>query len=535
MLDAYSVILRKKFFIFYNTLIYFLQKLPLFGKSIPNSLYRINKFEKIIGPLSFVYAILSSIIGKFAFFAFITFVISPQLSVFPQSPLPELRNVIILIALTMFGIIMHISKFFDNTVDTYTYIKLMGIRPRDFYLPKLLVDNILYVFMSSIVYYLFFNWNDLVLLKIFSFFMISAAVRLIFSSFPVFFYEKIKGIHKKLQLFIIIIISLASTGLILIAGGFGWHVNLNFLFNPILGLAAIFIYCLLFYFLLKVKNIDYISYSFLNLSELKSIVDTNLALQQVEMKDKDLDLNVSNKDYSKYEGIEYINKIFFDRTGRSFKKKIYKKLAITGVIYIGILIFFYIIRLVDMPSDIRVQNVMPVIGFFSGYLLYFGDNFIRYCFYNMDLKLMKYDFYRENKNLKASIKIRTKILVKYNLPQLISTVIFLSVIMYMLRMPYVNVLYTLFATVLGMLFFSLHYLFAYYLLQPFTENMNIKNPLYTLIPIFMYFFVGRILLALIEKGNGIVPVIGVLLFALIYVFLGLFLIDRFAHKTFKLR
>ena len=82
------------------------------------------------------------------------------------------------------------------------------------------------------------------------------------------------------------------------------------------------------------------------------------------------------------------------------------------------------------------------------------------------------------------------------------------------------------------IFFSIHYLSMYYLLQPYNINTEIKNSTYSLIKTLTYFIcylMIQIKLPTFEFG------IAIIIFTIIYTIISLILIYKFAPKTFKIR
>ena len=80
--------------------------------------------------------------------------------------------------------------------------------------------------------------------------------------------------------------------------------------------------------------------------------------------------------------------------------------------------------------------------------------------------------------------------------------------------------------------FSFHELFIYYLLQPFTGDMRVVNPVYKFVSGVLY-WISYINLRLHVSGFAYSIVVSMVL--LLYVFVGYVLIIRFAPKTFKIK
>ena len=91
----------------------------------------------------------------------------------------------------------------------------------------------------------------------------------------------------------------------------------------------------------------------------------------------------------------------------------------------------------------------------------------------------------------------------------------------------------IFLTVISMsIFFSVHYLVLYYLLQPYNKSLEMKSTTYSLISSFTYFicyWAAGVKLPTLVFGSLMI------LFSLIYVGVSLIIAYRQAPKTFKIR
>ena len=94
---------------------------------------------------------------------------------------------------------------------------------------------------------------------------------------------------------------------------------------------------------------------------------------------------------------------------------------------------------------------------------------------------------------------------------------------------HLNFYLVLLLEVCGMvLFFSFHDLFIYYLLQPFTEDMEVVSPLYRIL-----YWVAWVFTQVHLSGYTYALAIGVI--TCIYVVAGTIVIYRVAPKTFRIR
>ena len=80
-------------------------------------------------------------------------------------------------------------------------------------------------------------------------------------------------------------------------------------------------------------------------------------------------------------------------------------------------------------------------------------------------------------------------------------------------------------------FFSVHYLVIYYLLQPFNKDLEMKKASYSLVSGFTYFISYTI--TDLRVSSFLFSMYG-LVFTIMYIIISLFLVYRFAPKTFKI-
>ena len=91
----------------------------------------------------------------------------------------------------------------------------------------------------------------------------------------------------------------------------------------------------------------------------------------------------------------------------------------------------------------------------------------------------------------------------------------------------------IFFTIIAMsLFFSVHTIVLYYLMQPYNENMEMKNAVYGIVNMVTYFVCYYVM----DKEIPVIAFgISVCVFSVIYVCISFAIAYRLAPKTFRLR
>ncbi len=177
------------------------------------------------------------------------------------------------------------------------------------------------------------------------------------------------------------------------------------------------------------------------------------------------------------------------------------------------------------------------------YLPYFV--FIMYCinrsssvtqamFMNCDHSMLTYRIYRTPKVILGIFKERLKTLITINLMPAILIGMGLAVLLYISGGTDNPLNYmVLFVSIIAMsIFFSVHYLVMYYLLQPYNVNTELKSSTYKTVQGITYlvcWFMIQIQLPTLYFG------IATIAFCVVYSLVSLYLAYKYAPKTFKLR
>ena len=168
------------------------------------------------------------------------------------------------------------------------------------------------------------------------------------------------------------------------------------------------------------------------------------------------------------------------------------------------------------------------------YILNRGTTVTQAMFMNCDHSMLTYRIYRTPKVILGVFKERLKTLILINLVPALLIGIGLSFLLYITGGTDNNLNYIiLFISIIAMsIFFSVHYLVMYYLLQPYNANTEMKSSTYSIVQgityFVCYFFIGK---QLSTFYFGLATII----FSILYCFISLIIIYKKAPKTFKLR
>ncbi|HFU4026410.1 TPA: hypothetical protein ACGO0F_002167, partial [Streptococcus suis] len=247
---------------------------------------------------------------------------------------------------------------------------------------------------------------------------------------------------------------------------------------PVLVCQVLFIWFSYVYLKQETNHLDYLYYCMdQSLQMDKKIFEmtkgNEFTRQGLQMQAK---LNMATgKDLSHLSGMTYLNALLFDR----YKKVLYKKVRDWVLAVVVILAALEGIRYFLEPFTFTEDYLLQFLplSFMIMYVASSGKVVAQMVFVNCDISMLHYPFYREAKTIIAGFNYRFLQTCKLNL--IFATSLFLTI---MVLGRFAFSLETILLTALLLLsltaLFSFHDLFIYYILQPFTKDMEVVNPVY---------------------------------------------------------
>ena len=236
---------------------------------------------------------------------------------------------------------------------------------------------------------------------------------------------------------------------------------------------------------------------------------------------------------SRRRGFEYFNELFIKRHRRILWKT-------TELILIGIagVILLCAVVMIRFPKTAGPVNEWIMRGLpFLTFMMYFmnrGLSFTQALFINCDHSMLTYPFYKQPRAILRLFRIRLREIMKINAAP--GTLIGFGLALLLALsggtdnpLNYAVVFITPIAI---SMFFSVHYLTIYYLLQPYTAGSEIKSPLYKFITGATYF--GCYML-MEQQLPTFAFGLTCIAFCVIYCIVACVLVYKFAAKTFRLR
>ena len=236
---------------------------------------------------------------------------------------------------------------------------------------------------------------------------------------------------------------------------------------------------------------------------------------------------------SRKKGFEYLNELFIKRHRKILWRSVTRIACVCAVLCCGALLVM-VLRPETKPGlNQMVMTWLPYFSFIM-YMINRGTGFTNALFMNCDHSLLTYSFYKQPKFVLKLFQIRLREITKIN--ALPAAVIGAGLCL-ILRvsggtdnpLDYV----VLVVSILSMSsFFSIHYLTAYYLLQPYTAGTEMKSGTYRIVMILTYvacYAMMDLRLPILVFGAACIA------FCILYTIVASILVYRFAPRTFRLR
>jgi hypothetical protein len=241
-------------------------------------------------------------------------------------------------------------------------------------------------------------------------------------------------------------------------------------------------------------------------------------------------------------GYAYLNELFFARHRRLVSRPVHIRLAVlAGAGVAGLAAAYLFTPELSRYLAMLLEYKLPVLLLVMLYLST-GDRLCRAFFYHCDLSMLRYRFYRNDTYRHYRIRLGRLIGQNVLLGAVLAavlTVVFLWTAS--LAGSGIGTVWDSRGRELAMMwicvlalavFFSVHHLFLYYMLQPFTTEFNVKNPLYMI----LHSVIGSICgIGLFIRVPSPAFAIAAAALALIYALSSLAAVRRHGSRTFRVK
>lgn len=505
-----------------NTILYSLKQIPLLKKILPAKLYQVKGLKIFANVVSAIWELIAVFGGKALYFLLMICGIG---ALYEKAPADQVF-LHILLFLTMIGAFMNTSLF-NPTRDKYYAIILMRMNARLYTLVNY-GYSMLAVIVGFLPFSIIFGRSHNVPLW---FCMLIpfcvAGVKLMLSACSLWDYERRSKVYNENKF---------NPKLWVLAG-----VLLAIAYGlPAMGIALpspISMAVMLAFIPLGAVSIRKIlSFQYYREVNQELLADVLTQMDAVKTVAKDTSRNAISADVSltsKRKGMEYLNELFIKRHQKILWKSTIRIAAVCAVIVCGALAFLFFVPEARADINALILNFLPYFAFIM-YAINRGTGFTQALFINCDHSLLTYSFYKQPKFVTRLFWIRLREIVKINLVPAAVIGLGLALMLYAsggTENPFHYVV--LVVSILCMsVFFSIHYLTIYYLLQPYNAGTEIKSGMYKVIMGATYmvsWILMQVRLPIFAFG------IACIVFCILYCVIASILVYRFAPQTFRIR
>lgn len=523
MIDSFRMSFRLKDTYRTNSFIYMLKSIPLVKKLIPASLYASKGLKRFAHIISIIEEIISVFLGKGLYLGVMVFF---PLSILKSNHVSCFLH--ILLFLTLIGGVLN-THMFTSSKDKYYAMFLMRMDAN-----KYVISNYLYDIAKTIVGFMVMVilFGSMVNVPVIACILIPFYVVSVKCIINALVLQDMSKKQKATDQVLPVPITIGLAVLLLAAAyglpylGFAIPV---FGFYIVCGITIIGAIPALRYILNftayrpiykeLLEPDDFIQ------NDPKAVADNIQSTYQ-----KKLDYSVEQT--SSKTGYAYFNELFNKRHSRLLTKSAFCLTIIIAIIFIIMVICCFVFSDISVEVNSLMLTYLPYFLFIM-YMINRGQAITEAMFMNCDHSMLTYRFYRQPKVILNLFAARLKTVIVINLMPALVIAVGLPLLLYLTggtKNPLNYVL--LFVSIISMsVFFSVHNMVLYYLLQPYNINLEKKNPTYSIISTVTYvvcYSIMKMEMPTIIFGTIITA------FCILYIIVALILAYKLAPKTFKL-
>lgn len=507
-----------------NSILFSLKQIPLLKRLLPATLYRAKALKIFANILSVLWEIASTFIGKFLYFLIMVCGIGILYKELPENQV----FLHILLFLTVIGSFIR-TNLFNPAKDKYYAMFLMKMDAREYTLINYFY-YILKVVIGFIPFTILFGMSRGVPLwfcLLLPFCM--AGMKLFVAAASLWDYEK-RGFgynESKLSKYVWGCIALllgVTYGLP--AFGFAMPAFVSMVF---------FAACIPLGVVGVIKILTSRDYRAINkelLSGLTSQIDSTAKTQIIKRVNENR-ISTDTSITSNRRGFEYLNELFIKRHKKILWSSTKKISYVCTFLIIGVLTVIFLRPEVKQEINGMVVTWLPYFVFIM-YAINRGTNFTQALFMNCDHSLLTYPFYKQPNAVLRLFQIRLREIMKINAVPALVIGVGLALILFITGgagNP-LNYAIIIISVLCMSLFFSIHYLTIYYLLQPYNAGTELKSGTYSIVMTATYlicFFSMQLRMPILMFG------IMTIIFCVLYSIVASILVYKFAPKTFRIR
>lgn len=479
-----------------NMLIYYLEKLPLFGIYISHFMFKHTELKKVAAIIASVFSIAALVIIK-----------SLCILIFGLEGVQYLAEKLGL-SIDFFDIYYFQSVFFlfcvlgafqesrTFLVTKIKYLCLVHIKmPVKEGILAFLINEYFTQFIS--IGFTFYFFSILLHNKMYFYILLTAyiSMQLLSECVHLAFFKQTGIPLEKKKAFSLCLFAVSLTGAYgplvlsknLLIEHFLTHKFLIFVYS-IIGILSV--YYIFFFF-------DAYNDQLLRIFKKEDLAEELARKKQEAINHTDIEIAlISTQRIKKLQGYQFVNALFILRSKKHFFKYLKRRLIFVAAVFI-----FAFVRFFDHPSETKhiltnIYSFVPLLPVVIALYAY-GEGFCKFYYNNFDSKLLIYRFYRTRKSILQNFFIKLRTMVKYNLLLGAVSAILLSALLCAAKIEIWNLSFLLLEITILVLHvvFGIQHLSVYYLLQPYIKESTMQNPILFMmqIPMLLLTYVFTIL------------------------------------------
>ena len=507
-----------------NSIIYSIKQLPIIKKILPDSLYKNRGLKIFANIISILMEVIGIFIGKLLYIVLMIFSV---LQLYKTNNADTFLHIFMF--LTLCGALLN-TYMFNPTKDKYYAMILMNMDAK-----KYTLSNYYYSMLKVIIGFLPFTIIFGLMVGIPLWLCLILPIFVVFSKMIVSYYSiyKFKKTKKATNENIPTKIVWGLIG-ILLAVGYGIPV-LGFTINITIFLVIFIIFAILgIISFIKINNFTQYKRMYKQILTNENVyVVQNQTSTQIIKDSVSKQIEYNEKYTSNKNGFAFFHELFVKRHRKILTEAVKKQFVIILIVFIATIIGIWLNN--DFTERINgiLMEYLPYFVFIM-YILNRGTTVTQAMFMNCDHSMLSFRIYRTPKVLLGVFKERLKTLITINLFPAVEIGLGLTLLLFLTGGTDNNLNYViLLISIIAMsIFFSVHYLVMYYLLQPYNVNTEMKSSTYRVVQAITYFvcyYMIQVKLPTLYFG------IATITFSVLYCIISLILVYRLAPQTFKLR
>ena len=506
-----------------NSFIYVLRRLPIFKDLITDDIYKSKAIKRIIGFFGIILSMVRALFLKFMYF-FVILLICTKF--FPDIFVRAFFHIYFF--LTIIGMFIN-NKILNTNKKKYFAMLVFNMDATKFFHANIFWNLLTSTIMNGIFFYFFLDYLMLSPTILYSliFVVFTLAVRLVGEMLNILFFKRYHYVwYTNSNLYFPIVLSL-------LACCFLPCINITISMRMIILFTIIFVLLgiMALIYLLRIKDYKLI---YKHLSQITNVMNSKNEkdyLKQAMVDVKEKDKKIDHKILEKKEGYDLFNTIFFERHKEILLRSARKYSLILAIIYC--VVFYLMLHYSNYNKSIAEFLHVKLAAFvIAMYFINRGAIITQAMFFNCDHAMLRFNFYREPTVLLALFKKRLITVIKVNLiPAFVIGVGNVALLMLTNNYNVLTLVTTFLFIIVLSVFFSVHYLVIYYLLQPFNKDMEVKKASYSMVNLIMYIVTYQFFNLVLDSLK--LSVFGIL-FCIVYIGLSLLLVYKVAPRTFKL-